>query len=256
MAEECVKSAHNKLEAKSNFRHEVEKTLGSVKEEKNQLAEKLKTFEQGRQSALAGLKTVEAQAEDQHKRLYTMELDLATKKAAVLRLKAELEKAKVEAQVIREAAQAVERVAYEWGVLEMEQRLAEEVAELCRDYCFVTWVAAFNSVGVPAKSELRKAEKVFYLEQIREIPTDPSSAALPFPALEHAPSVQDPLVDVRTSVGVGAGREVPPPAIDTPFEDALTIRDVISQAKVAEKQKDGDTVKAIATKEDHIQKKE
>ena len=104
MAEECVKSAHNKLESESNFRHEVEKTLGSVKEEKTQLAEKLKMFEQGRQSALAGLKTVEAQAEDQHKRLYTMELDLATKKAAVLRLKAELEKAKVEAQVIREAA--------------------------------------------------------------------------------------------------------------------------------------------------------
>ena len=33
-------------------------------------------------------------------------------KAAVLSLKAELEKAKAEAQVIREAAQAVERVAY------------------------------------------------------------------------------------------------------------------------------------------------
>ena len=28
MAKECVKSAHNKLKAESNFRHEVEKTLG------------------------------------------------------------------------------------------------------------------------------------------------------------------------------------------------------------------------------------
>ena len=73
---------------------------------------------------------------------------------------------------------------------------------------------------------------------------------MPFPALEHAPSVQDPLVDVGTSAGVGAGREVPPPTSDTPSEDALTIRDVISQAKVVEKQKDGDTVKATATKDD------
>ena len=34
MAEECVRSAHNKLEAESNFRHKVEKTLGFIKEKK------------------------------------------------------------------------------------------------------------------------------------------------------------------------------------------------------------------------------
>ena len=45
MVEECIKSTHNNLEAKSNFRHKVEKMLGSVKEEKTQLAEKLKTSE-------------------------------------------------------------------------------------------------------------------------------------------------------------------------------------------------------------------
>ena len=27
---------------------------------------------------------------------------------------------------------------------------AEEVAEVCMDYCSVTWVAALNSAGVPA----------------------------------------------------------------------------------------------------------
>ena len=98
MAEECVRSAHNKLEAESNFRHEVEKTFGSVKEEKTQLAKKHKTSEQGRQSALAGLKMTEAQAEDQHKCLYTIELDLATEKVVVLSLKSELKQAKAEAQ--------------------------------------------------------------------------------------------------------------------------------------------------------------
>ena len=45
MVEECVRNAHNKLEAESNFRCEVEKMLGSIKEEKSQLAEKLKTSE-------------------------------------------------------------------------------------------------------------------------------------------------------------------------------------------------------------------
>ena len=64
MAKECVRSAHNTFKAEFNFRREVEKTLGSVNEEKSQLSEKLKTSKQGRQSTLAGLKTIEAQAED------------------------------------------------------------------------------------------------------------------------------------------------------------------------------------------------
>ena len=206
----------------------MEKTLGSVKEEKSQLAEMLKTSEQGRQSAHAGLKIAEVQAEDQRKRLYTTELDLATEKAAVLSLKAELEKAKVEAQAIREAAQAAERAAYERGVLKTEQRLAKEVAEVCRDYCSVTWDAALNSARAPAKSELRKAERLFYPEHIRDIPIDPSSAALLLPALEQVPSAQDFTVDVGTSTGAGMGKKGLPPASDAPSEDTLTIRDVIS----------------------------
>ena len=48
------------------------------------------------------------------------ELNLATEKAVVLGLKAELEKAKAETQAAKEAAQAVELVAYEWGMLETE----------------------------------------------------------------------------------------------------------------------------------------
>ena len=138
MAEECVRSAYNKFEAESNSRRKVEKTLGSVREEKSQLAKKLKTSEQGHQSTLARLKTAEAQVEDQRKHLYTTELDLATKKAAVLSLKAKLEKAKAKAQAIQEATQATERATYERGVLEIEQRLAEEVAKVCKDYCSMT----------------------------------------------------------------------------------------------------------------------
>ena len=97
---------------------------------------------------------------------------------------------------------------------------------------------------------------MFYPGQIREILIDPSSAALPSLALEHVPSVQDPLIDIRTSAGVGTGKEVPPLVNNTPSEDALTIRDVISQTKVAEKQKDRDSVKFTVTKEDPPLKKE
>ena len=64
VTEECVKGAHNKFEDESNLRREVERALGSAKEEKNQLAKKLKTSEHERQSALAGLKNAETQAED------------------------------------------------------------------------------------------------------------------------------------------------------------------------------------------------
>ena len=134
--------------------------FGFVNEEKTQLAKKLKTSEQERQSALAGLKTTEAWAKDQHKLLFTTELNLATEKAMVLSLKAELEKAKVEIQEVKEATQAAEMAAYEWGMLETEQRLVEEVVEVCRDYCTVTWNKALNSAGVPADSE-HSRESIF-----------------------------------------------------------------------------------------------
>ena len=140
-------------------------------------------------------------------------------------------------------------------MLETEEKLAEEVAEVCRDYCTVTWNEALNSAGVPTDSELRRAENVYFLEHIREIPTDPSSAALPLPSLKQVPSTQDLTIDVGTSTGAGMGKEGLPPASGAPFEDTLTIRDVISQAKVAEKPKDGDAQSKTATKEDPQPKK-
>ena len=60
---------------------------------KTQLVEKLKVAESGRKSAKAGLKSAEAQAEDQRKELYTSQLNLATEKTAVLDLKSKLQKA-------------------------------------------------------------------------------------------------------------------------------------------------------------------
>ena len=119
----------------------------------------------------------------------------------------------------------------------------------------MTWDTALNSVGVPTDSELKKAEKVFYPEHIREIPTNPSSAALPSSAFKQVPSAQDLPIDVGTFAGVDTGKEGLPPASDAPSEDALTIRDVMSQAKVAGKPKDGDSAKIAVTKEDPLSKK-
>ena len=52
------------------------------------------------------------------------------------------------------------------------------------------------------------------------------------------------------------GQEGLPPVSDASFEDTFTIRDVISQAKVAEKPKDRDARSKIATtKEDPHPKK-
>jgi len=64
VAEECVRNTHNKSKAESNFRREVEKALRSVKEEKTQLAKKLKTSEHECLSTMVRLKTAKTQAED------------------------------------------------------------------------------------------------------------------------------------------------------------------------------------------------
>ena len=58
--------------------------------------------------------------------------------------------------------------------------------------------------------------------------------ALPLPPPEQVPSIQDLTLDVGASIGADKGKETLPSAKDTPSEDALTIKDVVSQAKEAE----------------------
>ena len=88
MVEEWVRNANSRFNAESQSRRDVEKALGAIKEEKTQLAEKLKVLEHERNSALVGLKNAEAQAKDQRKLLYMTEVNMATEKAIVLSLKA------------------------------------------------------------------------------------------------------------------------------------------------------------------------
>ena len=80
MAEEWYRDADNRAEAEALTRVEVEKSLGAIKQEQLKLSEKLKSVDQVRSSAEAGLKTVERQVEEQRQKLHSTEIDLATQK--------------------------------------------------------------------------------------------------------------------------------------------------------------------------------
>ena len=193
VAKDWVRNAHNKFNVEVQPRCDVEKALGIANHEKTQLAEKLKAAESARQSAEVGLKTVETQAEDQRKQLYTTQINLTTKKAAVLDLKAELQKAQEALKVAQEAAKAAETAAYERGILETEARLTGEVTVVCRDYCTETYFQALDRAGIPTDFYLRRADQVYYPEDIREDPTaPPPPATLPPPLPEQPLTIQDP----------------------------------------------------------------
>ena len=159
MAEEWYRDAHKLADAEALSHAEIEKTLGAIKQEHHELTEKFKEAELGRKSVEARLKNAEKQAEDQRQKLHVTEINLATEKQAILELKAELQKAK-------EAAEAEKRAAYQLGVEEMQVRLTEELSELCRDYCGITWDKVLNVADVPVDSAWRLLENIFYPPEI------------------------------------------------------------------------------------------
>ena len=86
----------------------------------------------------------------------------------------------------KEAAKAAKAAAYKRGVVETEARLTAEVTVVCKDYYAVTYYQALNRARVPADSDLRRADKVYYLKDIREDPTAlPPPAAIPLPPPEQ-----------------------------------------------------------------------
>ena len=82
-----------------------------------------------------------------------------------------------------------------------------------------------DRVVVPTNFDLRKIENIFFPEDIREIsgsvpPEEPLSAPITAP-------------DSFISEAKGGNEEVQPPTKDKSPEDALTIRDVVVQAREA-----------------------
>ena len=117
----------------------------------------------------------------------------------------------------REAAEIAVIISYEHGVTDTDARLTEEVATVCRDYITVSWGVALDRAAVPADSDLRKVENIFFPEDIREIPPEEPLPAKVTTSGSHIPEAE----------------EVPPVAKDKSLEDTLTIRDVVAQAKEA-----------------------
>ena len=138
-------------------------------------------------------------------------------------LKAQLLQTKEAARLAREAAKAAVATSYERGVVDTEVRLTEEVATVCRDYITMSWGVALDRAAVLVDFDLRKIENIFFLEDIREIPGSVPPKEPPF-----APTTAPDSLIPEEKKGNG---EVQPPAKDKSPEDALTIRDVVAQAK-------------------------
>lgn len=222
VAEEFCRDSRNLAEAETQARTEVEKALGSLKHDHTKLTAELKDSEHRRKSAEAGLKTAEDQAEDQRKQLYTAQLNLTTERQAVKDLRAALQKvedelklAREEAQLIRESTEAEKNAARQLGAAETEARLSEEIPEVCREYCDISWAHALDAAGVPADSALRSPESIFYPPEIRANPDEVQVASEQDLAASDAvlvPVVAKDLVpDVAEDLATDSTIEVPPP---------------------------------------------
>ena len=142
------------------------------------------------------------------------ETRLATEKQTVLDLKSTLQKAekevrqaREEVQLIREAEEAEKKASYQLGVGETEAKLSEEILEVCRDYCSISWAHALDAAGIPADSTLRLPENVFFPLEIRENPDGAPEAS------EQAMAIPDaiPLLDKANDPAKESISEVPPP---------------------------------------------
>ena len=73
---------------------------------------------------------------------------------------------------------------------------------MARDYCDITWGKALDVTGIPADSNLRRPESIYYDSNIRELP-GPGS-----PSPEHPAQVSEvPIAD-----------QVPPAPMEVPTD--------------------------------------
>ena len=131
-------------------------------------------------------------------------LDLKT---AMQKVEDELRRVKEEAQLIREATEAEKNASRQLGAEETEARLSEEIPEVCRDYCSISWAHALDAAGVPADLVLRLLENIFYPEEIRENPEGVQVASEQDLVVPDAVPVPDMAKDPATDFTI----EVPPP---------------------------------------------
>ena len=191
-------------------RVKVEVQLGALKEKQAKMAEQLKEAGKERDSAEAGLKTTERQFEEVRKELHYSEINLATEKQIVTKLREELRKAREAAQLLKKATEAEKQAAYALGVQETQNRITEEFSAVARDYCDIIWGKAPDAAGIPAESSLRRPESIYYDSDICELP-GPGSLRLEQPAQvseapiadQVPPAPVEVLTDSRQDAGQG-----------------------------------------------------
>ena len=121
-------------------------------------------------------------------------------------------------QLAKEAAKAEKQASYLFDVGETQIRLTEELSEVCKDYCLVTWVEALNLAGFLADSELKQLEKVYFHPEIHEVPVAlqppsviaPESSEQPLPtqaALTLSKAVKIPSQVGDQGQGVGGAKD-------------------------------------------------
>ena len=187
--------------------------LGALKENHSKMAEQLKEAVRARDNVEAGLKTTERQFEEVRKQLHYTEINMATEKQLVIELREELRKAREEAELLKEAAEAEKQIAYTLGVQETQARLTEEFSAVARDYYDISWGKALDVAGIPADSSLRRPESIYYDLDIHELSGRSSSLPKqPAQVFEVPKADQVPLAHVEASMDshqdVGKVKEV------------------------------------------------
>ena len=77
--------------------------------------------------------------------------------------------------------------------METEARLTAEVTVVCREYCAETYNQALDRAGIPADSDLRRVDQIYYPKDLRESTTAPPPlAALPLPPPKQSLTIQEP----------------------------------------------------------------
>ncbi|XP_050258138.1 uncharacterized protein LOC126703223 [Quercus robur] len=214
IAEEWAKKAREDMHKEAQSRSAAERAAGDLKRDFDRQGNELKEVKKANASAEAGLKNAEKQADELRKQLRHSEERLAAEQQAVSELKAELARTKEETRLSREVAEKAVAVSYERGVHDTEERLAEEVATVCREYVTSTWGVAIDRAAVPADSDLRKAENIFFPAEIREIPGEVASTE-PLPANSSVP-------ETRGTKQATQGQSP---------EDSLRISEILAQAQ-------------------------
>ena len=134
----------------------------------------------------------------------------------VTELREELCKAREAAQLLNEATEAEKQAAYDLGVQETQSRLTEEFFAVVRDYCDITWGKALDVAGVPADSNLRQPESIYYDSDIRELlGSDYPPQEYPAKVFEVPITNQVPLAPMEVPTDsrpdAGQGKEVEAP---------------------------------------------